>query len=320
MRSALPMCMYALTVASWSPALLARLSATGMSARLGLTAWLTAMASVIASLAIALQDLVREAAAGWHLLAEAFCRSVTGHACPPPVYSSAIFEIPLAGTALTAALAAAILAWRYGRGVTRAQQLAHAHSAAALITGRRLPAASGTVVLDVPQPAAYCVPGRPAAIVLTTGALALLEPEQLTAVIAHERAHLAGSHHLLVTLTRGLSAVLPGVPLFTRAQAEVSRLTEMLADDAAARHSGRPALVAALLALGTGAPVPSRALAAAAGDVTARVQRLLQPASPSPRARNRLALAAVTILLAAAPGLLTWLAGPLAARVVPLPW
>jgi Zn-dependent protease with chaperone function len=123
-----------------------------------------------------------------------------------------------------------------------------------------------------------------------------------------------------VTLTRGLSAVLPGVPLFTRAQAEVTRLTEMLADDAAARHTGSPALITALLALGTGAPVPSRALGAAAGDVTARVQRLLQPASPSPRARNRLALTTVTILLAAAPGLLAWLAGPLAARVVPLPW
>lgn len=221
---------------------------------------------------------------------------------------------------MAGALAAAVLAWRYGRSVQRAQQLAHAHSAAALITGRRLLAATGTVVLDAPQPAAYCVPGRPPAIVLTTGALALLEPEQLAAVIAHEKAHLAGSHHLLVSLTRGLSAVLPGVPIFTRAQAEVTRLTEMLADDAAARHSGRPALVAALLTLGTGAPVPSRALAAAAGDVTARVQRLLQPASPSPRARNRLALATVTILLTAAPGLLMWLAAPLAARVVPLPW
>ena len=320
MRSALPLCLYALAVASYSPALLARLSATGMSARMGLTAWLTAIASVLASMAIALKELVSAAAAGWHLLAEAFCRSVTGHACPPPVYSSALFEIPLAGAALTAGLAAAILAWRYGRSVQRAQQLAYAHSAAALITGRRFPAAGGAVVLDVPQPAAYCVPGRPAAIVLTTGALALLEPEQLSAVIAHEKAHLAGSHHLLVTLTRGLSAALPGIPLFIRAQAEVSRLTEMLADDAAARHSGRPALVAALLALGTGAPVPSRALAAAAGDVAARVQRLLQPASPSPRARNRLALAAVTVLLAAAPGLLTWLAGLLAARVVPLPW
>jgi hypothetical protein len=35
MRSALAMCLYALAVAMYSPALLARLSAAGMSARLG---------------------------------------------------------------------------------------------------------------------------------------------------------------------------------------------------------------------------------------------------------------------------------------------
>jgi Zn-dependent protease with chaperone function len=316
-RTASLLCLYALAVALYSPALLARLSAAGMSNRLGLTAWLTAIASVLACLAIALRDLVAAAVAGWHLLAEAFCQSVTGRACAPPVYWSAAIEIPLAGMALAAALAAAVLAWRYGRCVQRAKQLAHAHGEAVLITGRKLPAASGTVVLDAPQPAAYCVPGRPAAIVVTTGALDLLAPDQLAAVIAHERAHLAGSHHLLVSLTRALSAVLPGVPLFTVAPAEVTRLCEMLADDTAARRSGRPALVAALLALGTGAPVPSDALAAAGGDVTARVQRLLQP--PSPRARTTLALAAVIVLFAAAPGLLTWLADPLAAHIAALP-
>jgi Zn-dependent protease with chaperone function len=320
MRTASLTCLYALAVASYSPALLARLSAAGISARLGLAAWLTAIASVLASLAIALRDLVSAAITGWHLLAEAFCQSVTGRACAPPVYRSAIIEIPLAVMALSAGLAATVLSWRYGSCVQRARRLAHGHGEAALIAGRRLPAASGTVVLDAPQPAAYCVPGRPAAIVVTTGALALLEPDQLAAVIAHERAHLAGSHHLLVVLTRGLSVALPGVPLFTRAPAEVTRLTEMLADDAAARDAGRPALVAALLALGTGAPVPSGALAAGAGDVTARVQRLLRPASPSPRAGNVLALASVTALLAAAPGLLAWLAAPLAAHFVALPW
>ncbi len=50
----------------------------------------------------------------------------------------------------------------------------------------------------------------------------------------------------------------------------MARLAEMRADDAAARRSGRPALVAALLAMGTGAAVPAAALAAAfAGPLTA---------------------------------------------------
>jgi Zn-dependent protease with chaperone function len=43
----------------------------------------------------------------------------------------------------------------------------------------------------------------------------------------------------------------------------VARLAEMCADDAAARHSGRPTLIAALLALATGAAVPAAALGAA---------------------------------------------------------
>jgi Zn-dependent protease with chaperone function len=47
----------------------------------------------------------------------------------------------------------------------------------------------------------YCVPGRLPTIVVTTGALAVLEPEQLAAVLAHERAHLAGRHHLLLAVT-----------------------------------------------------------------------------------------------------------------------
>jgi Zn-dependent protease with chaperone function len=95
------------------------------------------------------------------------------------------------------------------------------------------------------RPVAYCVPGRPAAIVLSTGALALLDPAQLTAVLAHERAHLAGRHHLLISLTRVLATTFPAVPLFTRGPAEVARLAEMCADDSrhvatVGRRSSRP--------------------------------------------------------------------------------
>jgi Zn-dependent protease with chaperone function len=168
------------------------------------------------------------------------------------------------------------------------------------------------VVLDAPQRAAYCVPGRPAAIVLTSGALAVLDHAQLTAVLAHERAHLAARHHLLISLTRGLAASIPGVPLFTRGPVEVARLAEMCADDAAARRTGRPALIAALLAMGTGTAVPATALAATSGPVTARVHRLLDPPGPGRRARYRLALSTVMVLLATASGLVTAFAVPLA--------
>jgi len=273
--------------AAWAvPALLARLTRHGISARLGLGAWLTAMASVLASAGAAVALLAGAAAAGLPRLAQAVCQSVAGRACTPVMYRSAAFEVPLAAAALAAMLTAAMLAWRYGRGVRRARQRTRAHAEAARITGRRLPvkgeAGGATVVLDAPQPAAYCVPGRPAAIVLTSGALAVLGPAQLGAVLAHERAHLAGRHHLLISLTRGLAASFPGVPVFTRGPAEVARLAEMCADDAAARRAGRPALVAALLAMGTGTAVPAAALAATGGPASARVHRLLDPAKARP--------------------------------------
>jgi Zn-dependent protease with chaperone function len=160
------------------------------------------------------------------------------------------------------------------------------------------------VVLDVPQLAAYCVP--PGIIVVTAGALSILAPAQLDAVLAHERAHLAGRHHVLVALTRGLAAVFPAVPLFARGLGEVERLAEMRADDAAARQAGRRPLIEALLTMGTGTAVsmaPAHALGAASCAVAARVERLLEPPRHGTRVRSGLALGAVLLALPLLSGL-----------------
>ena len=304
MRPALLLVGYALAVAWWAPALLSRLTARGISPRLGLAAWLTAMASALASAAAALDFLVRTAADGWNRLAEVVCRSVAGHACAQTVYSSAAFELVLAAIAVLAALATAWLAWRYGRRVQQARQQTRAHAEAARIAGRKLPGVTATVVLDAPRPAAYCVPGRPGTIVLTSGALALLDPAQLAAVLSHERAHLASRHHLLIALARGLAAVFPAVPLFARGPQNVTRLAEMCADDAATRHSGRRTLMTALLVMATGAAVPASALGVMACAVTARLQRLAEAPVRARHARYGLALTGVMLLLAGVPCLL----------------
>jgi Zn-dependent protease with chaperone function len=317
MSGALAVFGYALAVAWGVPVLLARLTRHGVSARLGLAAWLTAMASVLASAGTAVALLAGAAVVGWPRLAVAVCRSVAGRACTPVVYRSAVFEVPLAVAAVAVTLTVAALGWRYCLGMHRSRRRTRAHAEAARITGRQLPGAGATVVLDAPQPAAYCVPGRPAAIVLTSGALAVLDPVQLGAVLAHERAHLAGRHHLLISLTRGLAGSFPGVPVFRRGPAEVARLAELCADDAAARRTGRPALVAALLAMGTGAAVPGAALAATGGPVSARVDRLLDPPRRGRRARYGLALAAMMMLLASVSGLVMAFAGPLAGQILP---
>jgi len=295
-------------VAAWSvPPVLTLLTRRGASPRIGLAAWLMAMASVLAAAALSIGDIVRTAAADWPQLTQYLCRSVAGQVCTPEVYRSALYSVGVAALAIGVTLAAGVALWRYGRRLQRAQQQTRTHADIARITGRALPG-TGAVVLDDPRPAAYCVAGRPAAIVVTSGALAVLDQPQLTAVLAHERAHLAHRHHLLTAATRGLAAAFPGVPLFTRGAGEGARLAEMAADDAAARGSGRPAVVAALLALATGTVVPATRLAAATHAVPARVERLLTPPRPAMSTALAVALALTVAVLVAAPVALTALA------------
>jgi len=221
---------------------------------------------------------------------------------------------PAAGACWTADAARTADAGNTAAGNTAAGDTATGITAAGVTgAGRR----ARTVVLDDPRPAAYCVAGHPAAIVVTSGALAALDSAQLAAVLAHERAHLAGRHHALLLLTRGLTAAFPGVPLFTAGAAEVARLAEMAADDTAARAHGRPVVIAALLALATAAApsdasgrlpiprhVPGHSLAAAAYAVPARVERLLCPARPVVSAALAVALMITLTVLAAAPPVL----------------
>lgn len=315
MIAALPVFGYSVLVAWWLPVLLTPLTRNGAGARLGIAAWITAMASVLSSAAVAAAFLIRSAINGWSGLAEAVCRSVAGGACTPVIYRSALYELGLGIAAILVTLTVIVLVCRYGRRIQQAQRQTRAHAEAARITGRSVPPdSSGMVVVESSRLAAYCVPGRPSTIVVTTGALSVLEPAQLTAVLAHERAHLAGRHHVLVALTRGLAAIFPAVPLFKRGQSEIARLAEMRADDAAARRAGRRPLIEALLAMGTGSavrsavPVPAAALAAAGYAVVARVQRLMDPPTRSRQARFTLALSGLMTVLPAVSGLIFVLA------------
>jgi Zn-dependent protease with chaperone function len=305
-RPALLVFGYAVAVAWVLPLPLRRLSEPGVSPRLGLAAWLTAMISVLACVMAALGLLARGAVAGWPAFARTVCESVSAGTCPPAVYRSAAYELGLAATAFLGGVVLILLGLRCGRNLRRASVRTRAHAEAARITGLPAEGRDAAFVLDATRPAVYCVPGRPPTIVLTTGALAVLAPEQLTAVLAHERAHLAGRHHLLLAVTRALAAVAPVVPLFTRGTGEVARLAEMRADDVAARRNGRGTLLAALLAMGAGLPAaqaPAAWLAATGGVIATRVRRLAEPPPPARRVGHALALAALMLAIAAAAAL-----------------
>jgi beta-lactamase regulating signal transducer with metallopeptidase domain len=155
-------------------------------------------------------------------------------------------------------------------------------------------------VIDGDWPAVYCLPGR-RRIVLTTGALTCLDDGQLDAVLAHERAHLAGRHHLVLALAVALQRAFPGVGFFAVAARQVAYLVEVAADDAAARRAPRLTVASALLAVAT-AGVPAGALGAGGSAAARRIQRLIDPPprdSGARRAVTCIALAAAASLAAA---------------------
>jgi Zn-dependent protease with chaperone function len=164
------------------------------------------------------------------------------------------------------------------------------------LTARRH-AASGALVVEHSAPAAYCLPGRRREVVLTTAALSALRDDELAAVLAHEEAHLRGRHHLVLAAAAALRRAFPGVPLFRDAQAELIRLVEMAADDAATRRHERLSVATALVRLAE-ASAPAAALGAGGSTSLLRVQRLAAPAQPLGRARSALALAGAAAVLA----------------------
>ncbi|MEZ0106590.1 Zn-dependent protease with chaperone function [Catenulispora sp. EB89] len=168
-------------------------------------------------------------------------------------------------------------------------------------------------VLEHAAPAAYCLPGTRPRIVITEGTIAALAPDELEAVLAHERAHAKWRHELVVQPFVAWESALP-LPPARRATASVTALVEMLADDHAARSVGRPALARALVAIGgTAGPVPNQRADNGSGAARStrstptldRVQRLVKSAGATSFAERLIGPAAwfAAVLLVAGP---TW--------------
>ncbi|MCM3926168.1 M56 family metallopeptidase, partial [Frankia sp. AiPs1] len=106
-------------------------------------------------------------------------------------------------------------------------------------------------ILDHPIAVAYCVPGvRHARVVVSRGLLNTLDAAELDAVLAHEAAHVAGRHDLVIQPFVAWERTFPFLRPAREATAAVSLLVEMLADDAAARETSRRSLARALARLG----------------------------------------------------------------------
>ncbi|MER7417288.1 M56 family metallopeptidase [Micromonospora peucetia] len=187
----------------------------------------------------------------------------------------------------------------------------HRRAQAALRHYAELPGQVGgqLVVLDDPRVEAFAVPGPPNRIVVTTGMRAVLDDEHFAALLAHERAHLAGGHHRLVRLAQFAAAA---HPVFRSAVRRIEYLVERDADERAAVDVGSRRVVARAIgaaALAASARsghasvlrlTPADSDVARAGAVPRRVASLLRDRTGS---RSRL-MAAVPALLAA--GSVVW--------------
>jgi bla regulator protein blaR1 len=220
-----------------------------------------------------------------------------------------------------------LLCWILVAAVAAVLRARHRQRALLGLLAHDDPKVPGALVVDHPAAAAYCLPGLRSAIVISAGALDLLDQAELAAVLAHERAHLRARHDLVLLPFTALLRAFRWCAIAQEANREVALLVEMMADDRARRLLPAKELATALLRVGASgggaAPVGGLAIAGGPpaatsagtgsnarldGELAARVTRLLRPPPGLPVIAVML-LGAVAALLVVAPAvalLLPW--------------
>jgi Zn-dependent protease with chaperone function len=291
-KIALILAVYGVVLAVVGPRLLTRAAWTARAPRLAIAAWQALCAAVVASVLLAGLVLavptMRISGDLATLLQACGVALRTQYATPGGAAVSAT------GAVLAVAVAARVL-WCLGGSVASARRERTRHRQTLALVGA-VHGDTGVSVVPDGRPAAYCLPGRGHRIVLTSAALAALGPSELAAVIAHERAHVRGRHHLALAFADAMAAAFPRIGVFATAKSETRRLVELAADDAACASTDELTLAEALLSM-AGAGAPAAALAAG-GDVGDRIRRLIDGRRPLPRWGSRLGLVAALALFA----------------------
>jgi Zn-dependent protease with chaperone function len=177
-------------------------------------------------------------------------------------------------------------------GFRRARALVRVHRVCRNLTG-----AGGLVVVDDERPEAFSTPQPAGRIIVTSGLLRILTPDERRVLLAHEASHLA-HRHAWWNLAADLAAAVN--PLLRPTARSVANAVERWADEDAALQVGDRRLVArtlariALLQTRPATPAPISGPAATGGDVLGRVHALLAPA-PSNRPLTLVALLALLV-------------------------
>lgn len=176
------------------------------------------------------------------------------------------FALALVGGALALVVGVVEQRWREDRRVrdelsrlaALGRPLTFSDPAADAVIGALRPGAPVTVVADDAL-SAVALPGSGGRVLVGERVVEELEPGELAAVIAHERAHLRRRHHLLIGIAELHAACLPGSPAGRDLRRATRLLVELIADDDAAREVGAPIVAAALRRIGSSGPVRSEA-------------------------------------------------------------
>jgi len=158
----------------------------------------------------------------------------------PAANAGAIVVTVLAGLGLLMAVAAAC-------GLAR--ELLADRSFRRVIAARSPLSLQGALLINDERPQAFCAGLLRPRVFLSTGALELLDPAALAAVLAHERHHARRHDPLRLACGRVLAAGLFFIPALRRLVQRQHALAEISADEAAVLTAGgdRSALASAML-------------------------------------------------------------------------
>lgn len=270
MTIALALLLGSLLVASYGHRPLLRLAGSTVDPRVGIVAWLVALASVFATSIVGILVLGLPGHGGIPavLASVSSCWSILGHGALPGWEDA---SAALGALALSAIVGR--LAWVGVRQTRIRRQRRERYRFLVSLADGSQTAGSNVVWLDHPNPVAFSVAGRPGLVAVSHGVRDILRPTALAATLEHEQAHLRGHHHLLLDLVDATAAALPAAPLFREAPRAMRCLVELAADVAAVRRCGVTAVADALQVLST-VPPAAEGIAMANTAIDQRLSRL----------------------------------------------
>jgi Zn-dependent protease with chaperone function len=97
------------------------------------------------------------------------------------------------------------------------------------------------------QPISFALDGSDPVVVVSESLVSLLRKDEFEAVMAHELAHIKNSDTALKAMVTAYRAALPHDPIIRLAEAAFHREREMVADETAAKVTGKPLSLASAL-------------------------------------------------------------------------